>query len=123
MTALERTVAVFVIALLVLLLGMAGGWWRASLHYGPQVTEAARQLQACTGSRSGLEAQVGEQNAQLRDLKRAEQLRQVTAEAAKAAAAERAQDKYAAANRLLQERGGGDDCAAAEAAINRELQL
>ncbi len=123
MTALERAVVFFICALLVLLLGMAGGWWRASLHYEPQRVEAARQLATCTASRGSLEGQVGEQNDQLRALKHAELLRQAAAEAAQDAAAARAQDKYAAANRLQQERGGGDACAAAEAIIDRELQL
>lgn len=123
MTALERVVAVFVIGLLVLLLGGAAGWWRASLHYGPQLIEAGRQLGACTTSRGGLEAQVGEQGEQLKAIKVAEQVRQAKAEPAQTAADLRAQDKYGQANRLQQQRGTGDACAAAEAAIDRELQL
>lgn len=123
MTALERLVAAFVVAILVLLLGMATGWWRAALHYGPQLVESARQLAACTTSRGGLESQVGEQSDQLKALKQAEQARQAKAEPAQAAADQRAQDKYGAANRLQQQRGTGDACAAAEAAIDQELQL
>jgi len=123
MTALERGVATFVLALLVLLLGMALGGWQAAEHYGPQLVEAGRQLSSCTTSRGGLEALAGEQGEQLRELKRAEQQRQARAEPAQAAAAGRAQDKYAAANRLQQERSTGEACAAAEAAIDRELQL
>lgn len=123
MTGLERVVALSVIVLLVLLLGGAGGWWRASLHYGPQLTESSRQVAACASSRGNLEAQVGQQNDQLHELKRAELKRQMIAESAQAAADQRAQDKYAAANRVQHQRGLGDSCAAAEAAIDRELDL
>lgn len=123
MTALEKTVAAFVVAFLVLLLGMAGGWWRAALHYGPQLVESGRQLATCTASRGGLESQVGVQGEQLKALQLAGQVRQAKAEPAQAAADQRAQGKYAAATRLQQQRGTGDACAAAEAAIDRELQL
>jgi len=123
MTTLERGVAAFVVAVLVVLLGMTVGWWRATLHYGPQLIESGRQLSSCTASRGGLEAQVVEQNDQMRALKHAEQQRQAKAELAQSLAAERAQDKYAAANRVQQERGTGDACAAAEAVIDQELQL
>lgn len=123
MTALERVVAAFVVAILLLLLGVATGWWRAALHYGPQLVESGRQLGACTTSRGGLESQVGEQGEQLKALQAAAEARQAKAVPAQAAADQRAHDKYAAANRLQQQRGSGDACAAAEAAIDQELRL
>lgn len=85
--------------------------------------EDATKLGACRETRGNLLVQVGEQNeaiAQLRQAAsdRAAQVRQAQAEA-KALAAE----DYQAANRLQQERTGGDACAAAESVIDKELGL
>lgn len=112
-----------VLAGVALLLAAAGSAWLAAQHYRPLLEEAQAQAVRCQQARQGLESAVGEQNARLAQLRaEAEQRLQAAAQAQKEARQAAAGD-YAAAQRLQQERIGGDQCAAAEAVINRELGL
>jgi murein DD-endopeptidase MepM/ murein hydrolase activator NlpD len=85
--------------------------------------EEAGKLGACRETRSTLLVQVSEQNSALADLRRAELARKEAAKAAQQQARQDAEQDYKAANRLQQERTGGDACAAAEGVIDRELGL
>ncbi|MCO7546194.1 hypothetical protein [Stutzerimonas nitrititolerans] len=86
-------------------------------------TDAFGKLSACRETRGNLLMQVSEQNAALADLRALADQRQETAKQAQAGAREEAQQDYQAANRLQQERTGGDACTAAESVIDTELEL
>lgn len=83
----------------------------------------AGKLGACRETRGALLVQVGEQNMALAGLRRAEQERAQIAQRAQQQARKDAEQDYLAANRLQQERTGGDACAAAEGVIDQELGL
>lgn len=84
---------------------------------------AGERLAACRETRGNLLVQVGEQNQALAGLRLAAEERQARAAQAQTDAQGRAEAKYQAANRVQQERVGGDACAAAEAVIDKELGL
>ncbi len=86
-------------------------------------TDTFGKLSACRETRGNLLVQVSEQNAALADLRVLANQRQERAKQAQAGAREAAQKDYQAANRLQQERTGGDACAAAESIIDGELGL
>ncbi|TLX54849.1 hypothetical protein DN824_20415 [Stutzerimonas nosocomialis] len=86
-------------------------------------TETFGKLAACRETRGNLLVQVSEQNQALADLRWAAAQRQAAAQLAQADARDQAQQDYRAANRLQQERTGGDACAAAESIIDQELGL
>lgn len=77
----------------------------------------------CRTARAKLEHHVAEQNQALADFRDAELQRQERARRAQADAKQQAQTDYQAANRLQQERTGGEACAAAESIIDQELGL
>lgn len=113
-------------------LGLAGllisagaglGVWLAAGHYRPLLDAAQGDLATTKAGRDNLEALAGEQGRKLGDLVLAGREREQRAAQAQADAREVAQGEYAAANRLLQERTGGDHCAAAAAIIDQELGL
>ena len=85
--------------------------------------EDATKLGACRETRGNLLVQVGEQNQALAQLRQAAGERAAQAKQAQAEAKGQAQQDYQAANRLQQERTGGDACAAAESVIDKELGL
>lgn len=85
--------------------------------------EDAGKLGACRATRVNMEALVGEQNQAIADLSALAQQRREVARRAQRDAQQGALADYQAANRLQQERTGGDACAAAEAVIDRELGL
>lgn len=85
--------------------------------------EDAGKLGACRETRSTLLVQVSEQNQALADLRQAESDRAALARQAQQDGKAQAAEDYQAANRLQQERTGGDACAAAESVIDRELGL
>jgi len=103
--------------------------WRVSGLQSELKTERAAstdtfgKLSACRETRGNLLVQVSEQNAALADLRALADQRQEAAKQAQAGAREEAQQDYQAANRLQQERTGGDACAAAESVIDTELGL
>ena len=83
----------------------------------------ASRLGACRETRGTLLVQVGEQNKALSDLRAAEHTLAQRAALAQKQARKEAEQDYQAANRLQQERTGGDTCAAAESVIDLELGL
>lgn len=121
-----------VILLLALGAGI-GGWaayWLTAGHYRPIVDaktkaaeESASTLASCRTTSSTLEGQVGQQNLALADLRLAAEKRAKEAEPFQQQAAKATGEDYQAANRLQQERTGGDPAAAAAAIIDKELGL
>ncbi|OAK62662.1 hypothetical protein A3K88_13980 [Pseudomonas putida] len=104
-------------------LGGAGGVWLAAGHYRPLLDQANGEVSTCKAARDNLSGLAQEQGKALGDLTMAANERQARAEQAVGEAKARAQDDYAAANRLQQERTGGDQCAAAASIIDKELGL
>ncbi|QEU03089.1 hypothetical protein [Pseudomonas oryzihabitans] len=136
MVALEqyRVAALAVAAVVLLALGVLAGagaaYWLTVGHYRPIVTElqdkveaSASTLASCRTTSSTLEGQVGQQNQALADLRLAAEKRAKEAEPIQRQAAKAAGEDYQAANRLQQERTGGDPAAAAAAIIDKELGL
>lgn len=87
------------------------------------VANRTGERDACRAIRASLEASVEEQNRELAALRRAAEQRQERARQVQVEGRQQAQADYQAANRLQQERTGGDDCSAAEAIIDQELGL
>lgn len=104
-------------------LGVALGVWQAAGHYRPLLDASAGEVATCKAARDDLVGLANEQGKALGDLQLAAQKRQLQAKHAVAGAATEAQVDYAAANRLQQERTGGDQCMAAGAIIDKELGL
>ncbi|MBD1602502.1 hypothetical protein [Pseudomonas typographi] len=131
MTETQLKLAGYAIVALVLIgLGAGVGYWLTARHYQPIVTtaqadakKAGEDLASCKTTRESLEGQVGEQNQAIAALKAAEQDREQKAKAAADQAHQDAQQDYQAANRLQQERTGGDPAATAAAIIDKELGL
>lgn len=136
MVAIEqyRTAVLAVAAVVLLALGALAGagaaFWLTAGHYRPIVDAktkaaetAASTLASCRTTSSTLQGQVGEQNQALADLRLAEQKRTKEAEPIQQQAAQAAGEDYQAANRLQQERTGGDPAAAAATIIDKELGL
>ena len=108
---------------LLLVLGAAGGAWLVACHYRPLLDTANTGLATAKQSRDNLETLVGEQGRKLGELVLAGELREQKAALAIAKAREDAQLDYAAANKLLRERTGGDPAQAAASIIDQELRL
>lgn len=108
---------------LLILLGMAVGSWATNSHFRPLLDDAQNQVAACTAARDNLAGLATEQGKALGDLVLAANERQARVEQAVKDAHASAQADYAAANRLQQERTGGDQCAAAASIIDKELGL
>ena len=136
MVALEQYRAAVIAVAVVVLLGLGGAvgggvaYWLTADHYRPVVeklqnqgTASASTLASCRTTSSTLEGQVGQQNQALADLRLAAEKRAKDAEPFQQQAAKAAGEDYQAANRLLQERTGGDPAAAAAAIIDKELGL
>lgn len=104
-------------------LGAGGGAWLAAYHYWPLLVTANDDLSKCKSARGNLEGLATEQGLQLGALIKADQRRLVRADQAVKQAADMAHEDFAAANRLQQERTGGDQCAAASSVIDKELGL
>ncbi|WP_295460530.1 hypothetical protein [uncultured Pseudomonas sp.] len=129
-----RAAVLAVAAVVLLVLGaMAGAGVAYRLtagHYRPivadlqdKVESSASTLASCRTTGSTLEGQVGQQNQALADLRLAAEKRAKEAEPFLLQAAKAAGEDYQAANRLQQERTGGDPAAAAAAIIDKELGL
>jgi hypothetical protein len=136
MAVLEQyRAAVLAVAAVVLLglgalAGAGAAYWLTAGHYRPIVDaktkaaeESASTLASCRTTSSTLEGQVGQQNQALADLRLAAEKRVKEAEPIQQQAAKAAGEDYQAANRLQQERTGGDPAAAAAAIIDKELGL
>ena len=104
-------------------LGASGGCWLADRHYRPLLDTANTDLVTAKLARDNLETLAGEQGKKLGELVLAGNERARQAAQAGADAKELAKPDYAAANRLLQERIGGDPAKAEEAIIDQELGL
>ncbi|WP_371262897.1 hypothetical protein [Pseudomonas sp. NBRC 111127] len=100
-------------------------WWQHAQIKDARVELAALNQQAgqCKEARDNLVALAGEQGKALGDLTLAASERQARVAQAVAEAGAGAKVDYAAANRLQQERTGGDQCAAATSIIDLELGL
>lgn len=108
---------------LLILLGMVVGTWATTSHFQPLLDGEQDQVTACKAARDNLAGLAQEQGKALGDLALAANERQARAELAVGEAKAGAQADYAAANRLQQERTGGDQCAAAVSIIDKELGL
>lgn len=108
---------------LLILLGMVMGSWATTSHYRPLLDAEQGQVASCKAARDNLAVLATEQGKALGDLTLAANERQVRAEQAVGEAKISAQADYVAANRLQQERTGGDQCAAAASIIDKELGL
>ncbi|MFU6791214.1 hypothetical protein ACM771_31035 [Pseudomonas aeruginosa] len=118
-----RALSVALACLLLVGLGAVGGVWLGARHYRPQLDAASADLAACRSARGSLEAAVVEQGGQIAALRLAGEQRARDAVQALEQARRRADGDYAAAQRLLLERTAGEQCAAAEAVIDQELEL
>lgn len=85
--------------------------------------EDAGKIDACRTTRTNLLELTIEQNGALANLRASEHDRAQRTEEAQQQARAMSETDYQAANRLQQERTGGDACAAAEAVIDKELGL
>ncbi|WP_236208996.1 hypothetical protein [Pseudomonas tohonis] len=112
-----------VLAGLALLAAGALGAWLAAGHYRPQLDEAQDLAAQCRLARGSLESAVGEQNARLAQLRAEDEQRQQAVVQAQQQARRAAAGDYSAAQRLQQDRIGGDQCAAAATVIDQELGL
>lgn len=108
---------------LLILAGMVVGSLAATNHFRPVLDDAQDKVARCTAARDNLAGLATEQGKALGDLVLAASARQAAAEQAVSDAKESADLDYAAANRLQQERSGGDQCAAATSIIDTELGL
>lgn len=108
---------------LLILLGVSAGAWVTTSHFRPALDEVQDRFAACTAARDNLAGLAQEQGNALGDLTLAANERHARAEQAVSEAKANAYLDYAAANRLQQERTGGDQCAAATSIIDKELGL
>lgn len=108
---------------LLILLGLAVGTWATTSHFRPVLDEVQDRVATCTAARDNLAGLAQEQGKALGDMTLAANARQARAAQAMKDAQANAKADYAAANRLQQERTGGDQCAAATAIIDKELGL
>lgn len=108
---------------LLILLGMVAGIWAATGHFRPLLDDQQDKAAQCSTARDNLAGLAQEQGRALGELTLAANERQARVELAVKDAQAGAQVDYAAANRLQQERTGGDQCAAATSIIDKELGL
>nr|WP_314582330.1 hypothetical protein [uncultured Pseudomonas sp.] len=129
-----RVAVLWVAAVVLLAVGALAGagaaYWVTAGHYRPIVDAKTRAAEAsastlasCRTTSSTLEGQVGQQNLALADLRLAAEKRAKEAEPIQQQAAKAAAGDYQAANRLQQERTGGDPATAAADIIDKELGL
>jgi hypothetical protein len=112
-----------VVAVAVLLAGIALGGGLAVLHFEPQLAEANRQLGEYQHAYLTLADASARQNAAIDELQRAGEARQQTARAAATRAAAAAAPHYAAAQNILglKPPPGADPCRTASADFDAEL--
>ena len=118
-----KAAALVLTGLLLVAAGAALGGWLAAGHYRPQLDAANGARGQCLAARESLQALAEEQGAKLGELVNQAEQRQAKAAQEVANAQQQAGQHYAAAQRLQQERAEGDQCAAAEAVIDKELGL
>lgn len=115
--------AVLLGSVLLLAVGGVGGTWLAAGHYRPQLDQASKEAATCVVARDNLSGLAAEQGKAIGDLAQAASERQASAKKAVGEAKVSADVEYAAANRLQQERTGGEKCSAAVSIIDQELGL
>ncbi|XEG73343.1 hypothetical protein QA447_03590 [Pseudomonas sp. abacavir_1] len=120
---LAKPLALVLAALLLVAAGAGLGARLAAGRYQPQLDATAGLLVMCKSARDNLESLVGQQNAAIADLANQAEQRQAKAAQAVADAQQQAGQHFAAAQSLQQEHVDGDQCAAAEAVIDKELGL
>lgn len=108
---------------LLILLGIVVGAWATANHFRPLLDGAQDQATQYKAARDNLTGLAQEQGRALGALTLAANERQARVELAVKDAQAGAQVDYAAANRLQQERTGGDQCVAAGSIIDQELGL
>lgn len=118
-----RLIGIALVLVLLLVAGTGMGIWLAAGHYRPLLDTANSELSTAKAGRANLESLVGEQGRKLGEQVQAGKDRAELAAKAVAQAQEEARPDYAAANRIQQERIGGDQCAAAVTVIDQELGL
>lgn len=118
-----RLAAALLGSVLLLGVGAASGAWLSAGHYRPQLDQANKDVTTCVSARDNLSGLAAEQGRALGDLALAANARQAEAEKATGEAKVSAGVDYAAANRLQQERTGGEQCTAATSIIDKELEL
>lgn len=125
MNAALAAVKAFPLWLVVTLAAAGVIWWQHAQIKDARAELANLNQQAgqCKEARDNLVALAGEQGKALGDLTLAANERQARAALVVAEAGAGAKVDYAAANRLQQERTGGDQCAAATSVIDKELGL
>ena len=123
MTSMQKLVGLGLAAILLSFLGVGGGVWLSARHYRPLLDVSNASLTKAALARDNLEALAGEQGRKLGDLVQAGRLRERNAALAQEKARQEAQPDYAAANKLLRERTGGDPAEAAGEIIDLELGL
>jgi hypothetical protein len=123
MTPVQKLGVLVLAVLIVLAMGTGAGIWLAARHYRPLLDAAYLDLTSTKAARNNLEALAGEQGRKLGELVQAGETRERNAALVQEKARHEARPDYAAANRLLQERTGGDPAKAAAAIIDQELGL
>lgn len=108
---------------LLIMLGVLLGIWSATRHFRPLLDAEQNQVASCKAARDNLSGLAAEQGKALGDLILVAKARQAGAEQAVGKAKASADVDYAVANRLQQERTGGDQCTAATSIIDKELGL
>ncbi|MFV3289109.1 hypothetical protein ACNFBR_10250 [Pseudomonas sp. NY11955] len=119
----SRLGAILLGSALLIGVGGVGGVWLSAGHYRPQLDQANKEATTCVAARDNLSGLAAEQGRAIGDLALAASARQAAAEQAVSEAKVSADLDYDAANRLQQERTGGDQCAAATSIIDKELGL
>ena len=118
-----RLAAVLLGSVLLLAVGCAGGVWLSAGYYRPQLDQTSKEATTCVVTRDNLSGLAAEQGKALGDLALAANERKAGAQKAVSEAKARADLDYAAANRLQQDRTGGEQCSAAVSIIDQELGL
>ncbi|MCG8911282.1 hypothetical protein [Pseudomonas sp. DP-17] len=118
-----KVAALVLTGLLLVSAGAALGGWLAAGHYRPLLDAANYANEKCVAARGNLEELAKEQGSKLGELVTLAEQRQAKATQAVADAQQQTSQHYAAAQRLQQERAEGDQCAASEAVIDKELGL
>lgn len=118
-----KAAALVLTGLLLVAAGAVLSGWLTAGHYRPQLDAANDAKDKCVAARDNLEELAKEQGAKLGELANQAEQRQAKAAQAVADAQQQASQHYAAAQRLQQERAEGDQCAASEALIDKELGL
>lgn len=108
---------------LLILLGIAVGTWATTSHFRPLLDDQQDRSAQCSADRDSLKGLATEQGKAIDELMLAAAERQAAAKQAVGEALASAEADYAAANRLQQERTGGEQCTAATSIINKELDL